>query len=89
MVRQTGLNDSAVRRAILGGSHRTNYTVAGAIADLFGVSVAELDWPNEITHLGRPAFTGKPFEVDQQVDPCDVCEDCYTVRSCARTCLCA
>lgn len=57
----TGLNANAVKRAVLGGSHMINYTVADSIAEALGVGAEELEWPSEITNLGRHAHTGRPL----------------------------
>lgn len=89
LVRETGLNENAVKRAVIGGNHQINYTVADAIARALKISVNELEWPNKITHLGRHAHTGRPIEHIAKPAEGNLCTDCNTLRSLANTCLCA
>lgn len=66
LIQETGLNASAVKRAVLGGPHMIHYTVADAIAKQLGLkSSDELAWPREVTDLGRPAHTGRPMRNDR------------------------
>lgn len=61
LVRETGLGIDAVRRAIMGGSKRTNIRTARRIADAMGGKVDDFFWPAGLTHVGRPPLTGGSY----------------------------
>ncbi len=66
----------------------TNQTVALALAETLGLEVNEIDWPRGISHLGRPAKTGKPIQgiATRVISTCSIhnialpasgeCDDC-------------
>lgn len=61
LARESGIDVNTVRRAVLGGKIKTNYTSAHAIARALGVKVSDLEWPSGLTEVGRPAQTGRPM----------------------------
>lgn len=85
----TGLGGAAVRRAVMGGSIRTSDAVADAIATALGMHESEIEWPSGRTHLGRPAFTGKPISPTEDEVSRDVCPDCHLLLPLTRVCSCA
>ena len=57
IVQKTGLNINAVMRALMGGKRRIHEQTAELIAQALGMSVTEIEWPQELTHLGRPPLS--------------------------------
>lgn len=57
-----GVHTSTVMRAMIGGQmYKTNETSAEAIAEVLGVNVEDIIWANGLSHVGRPAHTGRPI----------------------------
>lgn len=59
----TGLGRAAAHRAVYGSSHSINRRTATLIAEAFGVSVLDIDWPSDLTKTGRPPLTGGSYTV--------------------------
>lgn len=57
IVQTTGLNINAVMRALMGGRKRIHEQTAELIARSLGMTVGEIAWPQELTHLGRPPLS--------------------------------
>jgi transcriptional regulator with XRE-family HTH domain len=51
--------------------------VAKAIADVLHVDVNDIFDPLDLTHLGRPPFTGKKYSLNQVAEP-PICPNCFT-----------
>lgn len=73
----TGVAESTVRRIEEeehGESYSIGVTTAVAIAEGLYVDVMDLFDPRHLSHLGRPAKTGRPIEIEE---PREVCDGCY------------
>ncbi len=63
IVRITGLGRAAVQRAVYGSDHCINRGTAKLIAEAFGMSILDIDWPSELTSSGRPPLTGGTYTI--------------------------
>lgn len=80
LARRTGLNINAVMRALMGGHQRIHEMTAELIAEALGRRVCELEWPSELTHLGRPPLTGGYNQRHQQLREVNsVCEEHFLI----------
>ncbi len=59
---KAGLDHEAVRRAVMGGAVRTNLSTADCIARALELTIDDIAWPSGLTHVGRPAQTGRPIK---------------------------
>lgn len=74
LIQVTKLGHQSVHRAVYGdGEWKTNVTVAESIAEALGVTIDEVEWPNGLSNLGRPAHTGKPLKASQDTAKLEYC----------------
>jgi DNA-binding XRE family transcriptional regulator len=57
----SGISLAAINAVEKGGQYKTSESVAEALADAVALDVNEIEWPRGLSHLGRPAKTGKPI----------------------------
>jgi len=60
LVELSGISSGTIVRIENDQSTGVHYGVAWAIADAFGVNIAEIDWPADLTHRGRPPKSWSP-----------------------------
>lgn len=68
IVRMTGLNINAARRAVMGGNHRIKDKTADLVAGALGMSRDDLSWPVELTNRGRTPLTGGKYTIGVSTD---------------------
>ena len=57
----SGISMAAISAIEGGGAYKTSEGVALALSEALALEVYEIDWPRGLSHLGRPAKTGKPI----------------------------
>ena len=75
------VSEQTIRGIEDGKQFRTNDSIAENIANAFGISALEIFDPCELSHLGRPAGTGRPISTILQLvrDFETVCETHHLV----------
>ena len=74
---QAGLSKNTVALLVRqANTFKTNVTVAEAVAHTAGLDVTDINWPSGISHIGRPAHTGKPISATLTVTY-EACPQCF------------
>jgi len=62
LAEKSGLSIPTVQRAVRGDEQaQLNTTSATAIAETFGASVGDINWPGGLANVGRPARSGGSY----------------------------
>lgn len=89
LTRESGLDHSVVRRAVMGGKMKTNITSALSIASALGMEVSEIEWPCGLTNVGRTAHTGGTYSKSVDRPEAKFCQDCGMQLPLSNQCSCA
>ena len=63
--------------------------VAQALAAALGLDVTEIQWPNSLSHRGRPPKTGVPIRIKVTTEiEAVACPECFCIPSSSGSCCC-
>lgn len=65
--RESGISMAAINAVENGSAYKTSEGVAKALAEALALEVHEIAWPRGLSHLGRPAKSGKPIIIRRTV----------------------